>query len=363
MTWLYGPFCPGTWDGILPLNQAAASAIKPLHASTLVQKKTPSRVRFQQEVKQINVVEKEPDDLPKADAGPRKASGYFRNVRPAGPEDVRPGYQRPKRPTINCNECNEHPKGFRGEHELRRHKDLKHSSEYKRFVCRTPAQLGLTSDLQPIIPLENCRHCAANKEYGQYYNAAAHLRRAHFKEKPPRVSRSKRADTKEEPHPKTLRAGMGGGDWPPLAELKAKWMEEIRSTKPVQDAVDVSDDEAHQDLKMISAQDNGISSIAGDEVWSYNRDLGTLILPGEPPLDFGSSTTASESNCSSRPGSSGSNGGNRWIKWDMLTPYEPYDHGNEATEPASTGAIVVNDDSLVAEHGGGQLSFRPHFVL
>lgn len=159
------------------------------------------------------------------------------------------GYVRPKRAKINCDQCDEHPDGFRGEHELRRHRDLKHSKEYKRFVCRTPAQLGLTSDLQPITPLEKCKHCEANKEYGQYYNAAAHLRRAHFKEKPPRASRSKNASGKEEPRPK--RAGMGGGDWPPMAELKAKWMEEIKSTKPPQDAATVSDDEAHQDMEMI----------------------------------------------------------------------------------------------------------------
>lgn len=182
-------------------------------------------------------------------------------------------YQRPKRPKISCDQCDEHPNGFRGEHELRRHRDLKHSVEYKRFVCRTPAQLGLSSDLQPITPLEKCKHCEANKEYGQYYNAAAHLRRAHFKDKPQRASRSKKGESNEEPRPK--RAGMGGGDWPPMAELKAKWMEEIKSSKPPQDAATVSDDEAHQDMEMLDGSMSMYMDAGFDDI-SYvgtNTDL------------------------------------------------------------------------------------------
>lgn len=160
------------------------------------------------------------------------------------------GYQRPKRPKISCDQCDENPDGFRGEHELRRHKDLKHSKEFKRFVCRTPSQLGAESDLQPIYPLDKCKHCTSNKEYGQYYNAAAHLRRAHFTKKPPRQSRSKNAHANGNDEPNEKRGGKGGGDWPPMSELKAKWMEEIKSAKPSHDAATTSDEENAQDMEM-----------------------------------------------------------------------------------------------------------------
>jgi hypothetical protein len=46
----------------------------------------------------------------------------------------------------------------------------------------------------------------AQKQYGAYYNAAAHLRRAHFS-----------------PH----RGGKASGDWPPMSVLK-DWMREVR---------------------------------------------------------------------------------------------------------------------------------------
>ncbi|GKT46586.1 uncharacterized protein ColSpa_06767 [Colletotrichum spaethianum] len=128
-------------------------------------------------------------------------------------------YTRPKHPKVFCDMCSEHPDGFRGDHELRRHINAKHEGIVKKFVCRDPSTVGIQSGVQAINPLSKCKQCVARKQYGAYYNAAAHLRRTHFKPKTPR-GKNKRGDDEEK------RGGKGGGDWPPMNELK-QWMEEV----------------------------------------------------------------------------------------------------------------------------------------
>ncbi|KAG7118476.1 hypothetical protein HYQ44_005619 [Verticillium longisporum] len=82
----------------------------------------------------------------------------------------------------------------------------------KRWVCAEPD--GYTSPVpKPVVPLAKCKACVTQKRYGAYYNAAAHLRRAHFN-----------------PH----RGGKASGDWPPMTILK-DWMKEIRQSVDVQE--------------------------------------------------------------------------------------------------------------------------------
>ncbi|KAL6695669.1 hypothetical protein J3F84DRAFT_348988 [Trichoderma pleuroticola] len=126
--------------------------------------------------------------------------------------------QKPKHPKLRCIYCNEIPDGFRGDHELRRHISAKHSQIVKKFVCRDARESGIPTRLRPLNPLSRCKACASGKQYNAYYNAAAHLRRTHFRVKP---SRGKGATGIGE-----KRGGKGGGDWPPMPELKA-WFVEI----------------------------------------------------------------------------------------------------------------------------------------
>ncbi|KAK8168576.1 hypothetical protein IWX90DRAFT_423824 [Phyllosticta citrichinensis] len=123
-------------------------------------------------------------------------------------------YIRPVHPKIMCAKCNEHPEGFRGEHELRRHTERVHAAIRKVWV---------TVDASPNKQfLAHCKACRNGKKYGAYYNAAAHLRRAHFN--PRKRGRKAKGDER--------RGGKGGGDHPPMDVLKQFWMKEVEEYVP-----------------------------------------------------------------------------------------------------------------------------------
>ena len=115
-----------------------------------------------------------------------------------------------------CQYCNERPNGFRGTHELDRHIARAHATIRKGFIC---------IDASPNKKfLANCKHCRNGKAYGAYYNAAAHLRRAHFhpRKRGPKGKRDEK------------RGGIGGGDDPPMDILKQFWIKEIEVVEPKQ---------------------------------------------------------------------------------------------------------------------------------
>jgi hypothetical protein len=76
-----------------------------------------------------------------------------------------------------CGQCDRNPDGFRGDHELMRHKRLFHSQTTVKWVCadlRTEGGLETGSDWsRPKLGLDQCQNCRSGKQYGQYYNAAA----------------------------------------------------------------------------------------------------------------------------------------------------------------------------------------------
>ena len=146
-------------------------------------------------------------------------------------------YVRPQHPKLFCDICTENPTGFRGEHELRRHWDRAHAQQRRVWICVDP---GTTTaeGWRPKRPVNICKQCKNGKEYNVYYNAAAHLRRAHFC--PRKRGRKARGEERES------RAGKAGGDWPPIEWLKANgWLKEVAagpSSKSNQDIdLDVAD--------------------------------------------------------------------------------------------------------------------------
>lgn len=138
-------------------------------------------------------------------------------------------YVRPPSRKVMCPFCDEHPRGFRGEHELRRHNDRKHTDVRKAWIC-----VDISIDKKFLA---NCKKCVNGKRYNVYYNAAAHLRRAHFNPK------QKGGKGKKE-----RRGGKGGGDQPSMETLKM-WMEEIE--EDIRDNVSPrSEDEEDDEEKM-----------------------------------------------------------------------------------------------------------------
>lgn len=155
----------------------------------------------------------------------------------------KPTYQRPKHERVYCKQCDNHADGFRGEHELRRHQDREHKMMVKKWVCVEPTG---RDHPKPETPLSKCKACGVQrKKYGAYYNAAAHLRRTHFKPKAKGSRKTSKVDDNEK------RGGKGGGDWPPMSELKF-WMKEVEEpaaeyplTQAQQDEADLSDDDTN----------------------------------------------------------------------------------------------------------------------
>ena len=123
-------------------------------------------------------------------------------------------YIRPQHPKIMCHQCNERPNGFRGTHELDRHIARAHAPSRKGFVC-----VDASVDKKFLA---NCKHCRNQKAYGAYYNAAAHLRRAHFhpRKRGPKGKRDEK------------RGGIGGGDDPTMDVLKQFWIREVEVAEP-----------------------------------------------------------------------------------------------------------------------------------
>ncbi|KAG5997985.1 hypothetical protein E4U43_002540 [Claviceps pusilla] len=170
----------------------------------------------------------------------------------------RPPYRRPRGPKVFCTHCNDQPEGFRGEHELRRHINARHSHVVRKYVCRDPASVGLVSTVSLIQPLSECKACTSGKAYGTDYNAAAHLRRTHFRSKPLRGRNKRPGDER--------RGGNGGGSWPPMCELKP-WIMEVSVACAEDDAAAAAPTISPVQLDDGANHDNHVMAlVAGDDV-------------------------------------------------------------------------------------------------
>lgn len=172
--------------------------------------------------------------------------------------------QQPPRKTTFCRFCNAQPLGFHGDHELRRHIERHHAQVRRVWICKDASAEGNF--------LSNCKACRNRKTYGANYNAAAHLRRAHFN---PRKHRRGGRGIKSEG-----RGGMGGGNYPPMEMLK-NWMYEelelnVNGRVVVQNIIPDATFETAAVIEMINAHPSNLATNDFD----MTGDMSQVGMPG-----------------------------------------------------------------------------------
>jgi hypothetical protein len=162
-----------------------------------------------------------------------------------GPNTIIP--KRLKSGPAYCTECDDHPNGFRGDSELRRHRDRRHKVMVKKWICIQPSG---PDHLEPVYPLSKCKACRQQqKRYNAYYNAAAHLRRVHFCPK-----RRVRGMSKREVDGVNERDRKAARNWPAMSELK-HWMVEVEEQTTNLEGICSGDEAEISDNNVVESDD------------------------------------------------------------------------------------------------------------
>jgi hypothetical protein len=190
-----------------------------------------------------------------------------------------PSHHKPKTPLL-CPDC---AITLRGHHELQRHWDNVHAPFKRVWICVQPKQ----SPFEPKKALNICKQCKQGKQYNVYYNAAAHLRRAHFC--PSKRGRRPRGEVATSALTLSIERSRG----PSIEELKAHgWLRQITvPNSGPRTTADNDDDSPDQpdatDFDDADANDNndsqsGAAALQGNSTTSQLMSYDPSISPSGP---------------------------------------------------------------------------------
>ncbi|EPS37296.1 hypothetical protein H072_9079 [Dactylellina haptotyla CBS 200.50] len=209
------------------LQKAAISTTAEIEASlaAVTDFMAPPRETSSAQLKQSTASQQRSQPPPATQTSASNAAAFNSEVSDSTPN----GRKRKRQKKQWCHLCDDHREGFRGPHELARHMNIQHQPKKTVFIVHDDSPGGNM--------FKDCKHCSRRKIYGQDYNAACHLRRAHF-------NKRSKTDTPEEREFKQMHP-----DFPPMEELRP-WLRKC--------LVDVS---KLRDRKYLDKQDEAILKV------------------------------------------------------------------------------------------------------
>jgi hypothetical protein len=183
---------------------------------------------------------------------------------------------------------------LRGPHELNRHWENVHAPIKTVWICVQPPVSP--SIPQPKKRLEICKQCINHKQYNVYYNAAAHLKRAHFC--PSKRGRRPRGEVGAAPPTQAEK-----GSCPTIEEMKAQgWLMKITVPNKRQGKVGAAGDRAQDDDE---SDDESEEDADADFDETTTHLPATTLLPKAAPPPLTLSQVSSSSSLSSNGSSNG----------------------------------------------------------
>lgn len=176
---------------------------------------------------------------------------------------------------------------LRGPHELTRHWENVHAPIKTVWICVQPPVSP--SIPQPKKGLGICKQCINHKQYNVYYNAAAHLKRAHFC--PSKRGRRPRGEVGAAPPTQAEK-----GSCPTIEEMKAQgWLMRITVPNKKQGMVGATVDEDNDDEEEEEDEDEDETNFDG----TTHLPPAAFLPKAAPPLTLSQVSSSSSSSLSS----------------------------------------------------------------